>query len=87
MEFDKKEFEEVLKSTLAEINSEKKSHDDEVSELNNKITELNSQIEEKLKDLVVTRAEKFAILEIIKREKLNDFEKIRIVENYVEHKI
>ena len=43
--------------------------------------------EEKLKDLVVTRAEKFAILEIIKREKLNDFEKIRIVENYVEHKI
>nr|DAY85514.1 MAG TPA: outer capsid protein sigma-1 attachment protein [Caudoviricetes sp.] len=51
MEFDKKEFEEVLKSTLAEINSEKKSHDDEVSELNNKITELNSQIEAKDADI------------------------------------
>lgn len=47
MEFDKKEFEEVLKSTLAEINSEKKSHDEEVSELNNKIADLNSQIETK----------------------------------------
>lgn len=53
MEFDKKEFEEVLKSTLAEINSEKKSHDDEVSELNNKITELNSQIEAKDADIAV----------------------------------
>lgn len=51
MEFNKKEFEEVLKSTLAEINSEKKSHDDEVSELNNKITELNSQIEAKDADI------------------------------------
>lgn len=47
MEFNKKEFEEVLKSTLAEINSEKKTHDDEVSELNDKISELNSQIETK----------------------------------------
>lgn len=47
MEFNKKEFEEVLKSTLAEINSEKKTHDDEVSELNNKIADLNSQIETK----------------------------------------
>lgn len=51
MEFDKKEFEEVLKSTLAEINSEKKSHDDEVSELNEKISELNSQIEAKDADI------------------------------------
>lgn len=51
MEFDKKEFEEVLKSTLAEINGEKKSHDEEVSELNNKITELNSQIEAKDADI------------------------------------
>lgn len=51
MEFDKKEFEEVLKSTLAEINSEKKSHDEEVSELNEKITELNSQIEAKDADI------------------------------------
>ena len=51
MEFDKKEFEEVLKSTLAEINSEKKSHDDEVSELNNKITELNAKVEQMEKDM------------------------------------
>lgn len=51
MEFDKKEFEEVLKSTLAEINSEKKSHDEEVSELNEKISELNSQIEAKDADI------------------------------------
>lgn len=51
MEFDKKEFEEVLKSTLAEINSEKKSHDEEVSELNEKISGLNSQIEAKDADI------------------------------------
>lgn len=47
MEFDKKEFETVLRSALSEINSEKKTHDDEVSELNNKIADLNSQIETK----------------------------------------
>lgn len=51
MEFDKKEFEAVLKSTLAEINSEKKTHDDEVSELNNKIADLNSQIDAKDADI------------------------------------
>lgn len=51
MEFDKKEFEAVVKSALSEINSEKKSHDEEVSELNNKITELNSQIEAKDADI------------------------------------
>ncbi len=43
--------------------------------------------ETKLQELVVTRAEKFAILEIIKKEKFNDFEKIRVVENYVGYKI
>lgn len=47
MEFDKKEFETVLRSALSEINSEKKTHDEEVSELNNKIADLNSQIETK----------------------------------------
>lgn len=47
MEFDKKEFEAVVKSALSEINSEKKSHDEEVSELNEKISELNSKVEEK----------------------------------------
>ena len=38
--------------------------------------------EEKLKELIVTRAEKYAIIQIIKREKINDYEKVRIVENY-----
>lgn len=43
--------------------------------------------EEKLKEYVVTRAEKCAILQIIKKEKLNDFEKIRLVENYTGYKL
>lgn len=38
--------------------------------------------EEKLKEMVVTRAEKYAIIQIIKKEKLNDFEKIRVVEKH-----
>lgn len=38
--------------------------------------------EEKLRELVVTRAEKYAIIQIIKKEKLDGFEKIRAVENY-----
>ena len=43
--------------------------------------------EEKLKECVVTRAEKCAILQIIKREKLNDFDKIRMIENYTGYKL
>ena len=43
--------------------------------------------EEKLKEYVKTRAEKCAILELIKKEKINDFEKIRIVENYTGYRI
>ena len=70
MEFDKKEFEEVLKSTLAEINSEKKSHDDEVSELNNKITELNSQIEAKDVDIAARDTQ---IAELNAKVALKDF--------------
>ena len=38
--------------------------------------------EEKLREVVVTRAEKYAIIQIVKKEKINDFEKVRIVENY-----
>lgn len=41
-----------------------------------------ASFEKALKELVVTRAEKYAIIEIIKKSKINDFEKIRIVENY-----
>lgn len=43
--------------------------------------------EEKLKEIVVTRAEKYALTQIIKKLKLNDHEKIRIVENYTGYKI
>ena len=38
--------------------------------------------EEKLKELVITRAEKYAIVQIIKKEKINDYEKVRIVEKH-----
>lgn len=43
--------------------------------------------EEKLQETVVTRAEKYAIIEIIRKEKINDFEKNRIVENYTGFRI
>ena len=45
------------------------------------------EFEATLQNLVVTRAEKYAILDIIKKEKLNDFEKIRIVENHTGFRI
>lgn len=35
-----------------------------------------------LKNLVMTRAEKYAIMQMIKKAKFNDFEKIREVEHY-----
>ena len=43
--------------------------------------------EDKLHEYVVTRAEKFAITQIIKKLKLNDHEKIRIIENYTGYKV
>ena len=43
--------------------------------------------EDKLRQMVITRAEKYAILQIIKKEKFNDFEKIRAVENYTGFKM
>ena len=43
--------------------------------------------EDKLHEYVVTRAEKYAITQIIKKLKLNDFEKIRMVENYTGYKL
>lgn len=42
---------------------------------------------EKLEKVVVTRAEKYALTQIINKLKLNDHEKIRIVENYTGYKI
>lgn len=43
--------------------------------------------EDKLHEYVITRAEKFAITQIIKKLKLNDHEKIRIIENYTGYKV
>lgn len=39
--------------------------------------------ETKLQELIVTRAEKHAIANIIRKEKINDHEKVRVVENYI----
>lgn len=38
--------------------------------------------ETKLQELIVTRAEKHAIANIIRKEKINDHEKVKLVENY-----
>ena len=43
--------------------------------------------EEKLQECVVTRAEKYAITQIIKKLNINDHEKIRVVENYTGFKV
>ena len=43
--------------------------------------------ESKLHEMVVTRAEKYALIQIIKKEKINDYEKIRIVENYTGYQV
>ena len=43
--------------------------------------------EEKLRETVVTRAEKYAIVRMIIRMKINDHDKIRAVENYTGYKI
>lgn len=43
--------------------------------------------EERMKEAIVTRAEKYAIVQMISKLKLNDHEKIRIVEQYTGFKI
>lgn len=43
--------------------------------------------EDKLYEYVVTRAEKFAITQIVKKLKLNDHEKIRLIEEYTGYKV
>lgn len=43
--------------------------------------------EEKFKSAVRTRAEKYAAIRAIQRLNLNDFSKIRFVENYTGHKV
>lgn len=43
--------------------------------------------EQKFKNAIRTRAEKYASIQAIKRLKLNDFDKIRFVENYTGYKM
>ena len=43
--------------------------------------------EKSLEELIVTKAEKGAIIEIIKKEKLNDYDKIRTVERYTGYRV
>lgn len=43
--------------------------------------------EKQLNDAVITRAEKYALVELIKKLKLNDFEKIRMAEQHTGFKI
>lgn len=43
--------------------------------------------EKLLEELIVTKAEKGAIIEIIKKEKLNDYDKIRTVERYTGYRV
>ena len=43
--------------------------------------------EKSLDELIVTKAEKSAIIEIIKKEKLNDYEKIRTVERFTGYRV
>ena len=43
--------------------------------------------EDKLYEYVVTRAEKFSITQIVKKLKLNDHEKIRLIEEYTGYKV
>lgn len=44
------------------------------------------KFEEEFKRFIYTRAEKFAIIEAMKKEKVNDYSKIRFVEEYTGYK-
>ena len=47
----------------------------------------NKLFEVKLKDFIVTRAEKYSLMNAIVKLGINDFTKIRICENYTGYKI
>ena len=47
----------------------------------------NKQFEEKFKECFITRAEHKAVISAIKKLGLNDFDKIRFVENYTNYKV
>lgn len=46
-----------------------------------------ASFEQRMKDYIRTRAEKYAIIEAIKELKLNDYSKIRFIENYTGYRI
>ena len=46
-----------------------------------------SAFEEHMKDLIYTRAEKYAIIQSIKKGNYNDFNKIRLIEDYTGFKV
>ena len=46
-----------------------------------------TDFEKTLPDTVKTRAEKYAIIQTIKKLKLNDYNKIRFIENYTGFKV
>lgn len=54
-----------------------------------KLFEINSteEFELKLKESIRTRAEKYAVIDTIRRKKLNDYAKIRFVEEYTGYKL
>ena len=56
-----------------------------VKELFNKKSQ--SSFESNVQDQIVTRAEKFAIIQTVKKLKLNDFSKIRFLEDYTGFKV
>lgn len=46
-----------------------------------------TKFQKEFKEAICTRAEKYAVIDAIKRLKINDFEKIRFVEDYTGYKI
>lgn len=48
---------------------------------------LSKAFKDKVDELIVTNAEKVAIMNMIKKGNYNDFEKIRYIENYTGHKM
>lgn len=60
-------------------------NEDRVKDLFN--TKSNSDFEAILKNMVVTRAEKYAIIGIIKKFNFNDYNKVRAVEDYTKLRV
>lgn len=74
------------KPTIKEVNFEEaiQFSDDIVKELFEKKQEI---FEEELKKTIITRAEKYALMISIYKNKLNDFSKIRLCEKYTGYKM